>query len=47
MFGEWDIGIYGLILMLVMIFTPEGLFVKLKDVFGRLRLRHSERGAES
>ncbi|MGB2584159.1 MAG: branched-chain amino acid ABC transporter permease [Dehalococcoidia bacterium] len=46
-FGEWDIAIYGLILMLVMIFTPEGLFVKLKDVFGRLRLRHSERGAES
>ncbi|MEA1958884.1 MAG: branched-chain amino acid ABC transporter permease [Chloroflexota bacterium] len=29
--GEWDIVAYGIILMLVMIFTPEGLFVALKS----------------
>lgn len=45
-FGEWDIAIYGLILMLVMIFMPEGLFVKLKEIFERLRLRYRQRGAE-
>jgi branched-chain amino acid transport system permease protein len=45
-FGQWDIIIYGLILMLVMIFMPEGLFVKLKDVFNRLRLRYRQRGVE-
>jgi branched-chain amino acid transport system permease protein len=45
-FGEWDVIIYGLILMLVMIFMPEGLFVKLKEVFERLRLRYRRRGAE-
>jgi branched-chain amino acid transport system permease protein len=45
-FGQWDIVIYGLILMLVMIFMPEGLFVKLKEVFNRLRLRYRQRGAE-
>jgi branched-chain amino acid transport system permease protein len=44
-FGEWDIVIYGLILMLVMVFMPEGLFVRLKDIFGRLRLRYAQRGA--
>jgi branched-chain amino acid transport system permease protein len=44
-FGEWDIIIYGLILMLVMIFMPEGLFVKLKEIFERLRLRYRQRGA--
>jgi len=45
-FGQWDIIIYGLILVLVMIFMPEGLFVKLKDVFNRLRLRYRRRGVE-
>ncbi len=46
-FGEWDVVIYGAILMLIMIFMPEGLFVRLRDVFGRLRLRYSQRKAES
>ncbi len=45
-FGEWDIVIYGFILMLVMVFMPEGLFVRLKEVFERLRLRYQQRGAE-
>jgi branched-chain amino acid transport system permease protein len=45
-FGEWDIVIYGLILMLVMIFMPEGLFVRLRDIFERWRLRDAQRGAE-
>jgi branched-chain amino acid transport system permease protein len=44
-FGEWDIAIYGLIMMLVMIFMPEGLFVKLKEIFERWRLRIQHRGA--
>ena len=38
-FGEWDVVIYGLMLMLVMIFTPEGLFVRLKSIFEQRRLR--------
>ena len=46
-FGEWDIVIYGLILMLVMIFMPEGLFVRLRDISGRWRLRYAQRGAET
>jgi len=46
-FGEWDIVVYGLILMLVMIFMPEGLFVRLRELFGRLRLRYAQRGAET
>ena len=46
-FGEWDIVIYGLILMLVMIFMPGGLFVRLRDIFYRWRLRHAQRGAET
>lgn len=45
-FGEWDIVIYGLILMLVMIFMPEGLFVRLRDISGRWRQRYAERGSE-
>jgi branched-chain amino acid transport system permease protein len=45
-FGQWDIVIYGLILVLVMIFMPEGLFVKLKEIFERLRLRYRQRGVE-
>jgi branched-chain amino acid transport system permease protein len=43
-FGEWDVIVYGLILVLVMIFMPEGLFVKLKEVFQRLRFRYRQRG---
>jgi len=46
-FGEWDVIIYGLILMLVMIFMPEGLFVRLRDIFERWRLRYAQRGAET
>ena len=46
-FGDWDVIIYGLILMLVMIFMPEGLFVRLKEVFERLRFRFQQRGAET
>jgi len=45
-FGQWDIVIYGLILVLVMIFMPGGLFVKLKELFERLRLRYRQRGVE-
>jgi branched-chain amino acid transport system permease protein len=45
-FGDWDVVIYGLILVLVMIFMPEGLFVKLKEVFERLRLRYRKKGVE-
>ncbi len=41
-FGEWDVAIYGLILMLIMIFMPEGLFVRLKNVAGRWRLGRSQ-----
>ena len=42
-FGEWDVVIYGLMLMLVMIFTPEGLFVRLKDVYSQMRLRQTQK----
>ena len=45
-FGEWDIVIYGLILMLVMIFMPEGLFVKLRELFDRRQLRCYASGAK-
>jgi branched-chain amino acid transport system permease protein len=44
--GEWDIIIYGLILILIMVFMPQGLFVKLKEVFNRLRLRYRLGGVE-
>jgi len=53
-FGELEIIIYGLILMLVMIFMPEGLFVwlkssyvKLKELYIRWRLGQIRRGAET
>ena len=46
-FGEWDVVVYGAILVIVMIFMPEGLFVKLKELIGRWRLRYSERGSET
>jgi len=46
-FGELDVVIYGLILMLVMIFMPEGLFVRLREFFGRLRLRYEQRESKN
>lgn len=46
-FGEWDVVVYGAILVIVMIFMPEGLFVKLKELIGRWRLRYAERGSET
>lgn len=45
-FGGWDVVIYGLILMLIMIFMPDGLFVKLKEILERLRLRYRQRGVD-
>ncbi|MBE0479878.1 MAG: branched-chain amino acid ABC transporter permease [Dehalococcoidia bacterium] len=36
-FGKLDIAVYGLILVLVMIFMPEGVFVKLKQVYAARR----------
>jgi len=45
-FGEWDVIIYGLILVLVMIFMPEGLFVRLRELFERLTLWYRQRGVE-
>jgi len=45
-FGEWDVIVYGLILMLVMILTPEGLFVRLKMTYEQGRLWLQQRGAE-
>ena len=45
-FGQWDAIIYGLILMLVMIFIPQGLFVGLKEAYGRWRLKYVRRGPE-
>jgi len=44
-FGDWDVVVYGFILVLVMIFMPEGLFVKLKELFERLQLRYRKKGA--
>ena len=46
-FGELDVIVYGLILMLVMIFMPEGLFVRLKDTIGRWRLRYEQRATKT
>lgn len=45
-FGEWDVVIYGLILVLVMIFMPEGLFVRLRELLKEWRLRFRPREAE-
>ncbi len=42
-FGELDIIIYGLILMLVMIFMPQGLFVKLKEIIVLWRVRAAKK----
>ncbi|RLC94947.1 MAG: branched-chain amino acid ABC transporter permease [Chloroflexi bacterium] len=46
-FGEWDVIVYGLILVLVMVFMPRGLFVALKEAYERWRLTHRQRGAEA
>ena len=45
--GEWDIVIYGLIMMLVMIFTPEGLFVRLKKFVEQVQYRYRHRGTKT
>jgi branched-chain amino acid transport system permease protein len=37
--------IYGLLLMLVMIFMPKGLFVTLRDAYERWQLRRTQRGS--
>lgn len=42
-FGELDIMVYGLILMLVMIFMPQGLFVKLKETIAIWRIRAAKK----
>ena len=44
-FGGLDIIVYGLVLMLVMIFVPQGLFVGMRDAFERWRLKRAHRGA--
>ncbi len=36
-FGEWDVVVYGLVLMLVMILMPDGLFVWLKGAYASMR----------
>jgi branched-chain amino acid transport system permease protein len=41
-----NIIIYGLLLILIMIFMPQGLFVSLRDTFDRWRLKWSQRGAK-
>jgi branched-chain amino acid transport system permease protein len=44
--GDWDVIVYGLILVLVMIFMPEGLFVRLSEVVRQWRLRMSQGRAQ-
>jgi len=46
-FGEWDVVVYGAMLVLIMVFMPEGLFVWLKTLVTRWRLRYSQKGASS
>jgi len=43
--GGWDMIIYGLILVVVMILVPQGLFVGLRDNYERWRLKRAQRGA--
>lgn len=43
--AELDVVLYGLILMLVMIFLPKGLFVSLRDVLDAWRNRRAQKGA--
>jgi branched-chain amino acid transport system permease protein len=45
-FGEWDVTIYGLMLVLIMIFMPEGLFVRLKSLIARWQLRLTQGGLQ-
>ncbi len=42
--AELDVVLYGLILMLVMIFLPKGLFVSLRDAVGSWRQRLARKG---
>jgi len=42
--AELDVVLYGLILMLVMIFLPKGLFVSLRDAFDSWRQRRARKG---
>ena len=42
--GNNDVIVYGLLLMLVMIFMPKGLFVSLRDVYNGWRQRRAQRG---
>jgi branched-chain amino acid transport system permease protein len=43
--AELDVVLYGLILMLVMIFLPKGLFVSLRDALDTWRKRRAQKGA--
>ena len=43
--GNNDVIVYGLLLMLVMIFMPKGLFVSLRDAYDGWRQRRAQRGA--
>jgi branched-chain amino acid transport system permease protein len=45
--GELDVIVYGLLLVLVMIFIPEGLFVGIKHAYERWRLRYTESEAKT
>jgi branched-chain amino acid transport system permease protein len=45
--AKLDVVIYGLILMLVMIFLPKGLFVSLRDAFDNWRRKRAQRGVAS
>jgi branched-chain amino acid transport system permease protein len=45
--ADMDIILYGLILMLVMIFMPKGLFVGLRDALDSWRLKRAQRGART
>jgi branched-chain amino acid transport system permease protein len=49
---SWDLDylniiIYGLLLILVMVFMPQGLFVGMRDTFERWRLKRTQKGALS
>jgi branched-chain amino acid transport system permease protein len=45
--GEWDVPMYGLMIVLIMVFMPQGLFVALKEAYQRRQLRQAQRGAET
>ncbi|MBN2099904.1 MAG: branched-chain amino acid ABC transporter permease [Dehalococcoidia bacterium] len=47
---SWDLDylniiVYGLLLIVVMVFMPQGLFVGMRDAFERWRLKHAQREA--